>query len=69
MLKLYDALAQLSNVPKGGGTAFSQAGVHVTPKNGSAIFWPTLLRSGDVNERTWHGACSVIFGEKTGKIR
>ena len=69
MLEFYDVLTQLSDVTEGGGTAFCQAGVHVVPKKGSAIFWPTLLRSGDLNERTWHGACPVIFGEKTGKIR
>ena len=29
-MEFYDALAQLSDVMEGGGTAFSQAGVHVT---------------------------------------
>lgn len=58
--------AQLSDVDDGGGTAFSQAGVHVTPKKGSAIFWYNLQSSGHEDKFAWHGACPVIFGEKIG---
>ena len=46
---------------------FSQDGVHITFKKGSAIFWYTRTNAGDVDEMAWHGSCPVIFGEKTGK--
>ena len=58
---------QLSDVTEGGGTAFSQGGVRISPKKGSAIFWHSLYSSGDADEMTWHGSCPVIFGEKIGK--
>ena len=57
---------QLSNVERGGRTAFPLIGVAATPVKGSALFWYNILSSGVIDERTWHGACSVILGEKWG---
>lgn len=51
---------------KGGETAFSQAGVYVTPKKGSALLWYNLLSSGSRDDLAYHGGCPVIFGEKRG---
>ena len=51
----------------GGGTAFAQTGVHVTPKAGSAILWYNVLSSGEADEEMYHGGCPVIFGEKRGE--
>ena len=55
---------KLNEVDMGGGTAFAQAGVLITPKPGSAIFWYNLLSSGVWDEHTHHGSCPVILGEK-----
>ena len=60
---------QLSDVEKGGSTAFPIAGVAATPVKGSAVYWYDLLSSGDSDHRTWHGACPVILGEKWGELR
>ena len=57
---------QLTNVEKGGETAFARSGVRNAPKKGSAIFWYNLLSSGGRDNDTFHGACPVIFGEKLG---
>ena len=51
---------------EGGGTAFSQCGVNVTPEKGSAIVWHNVHSSGAQDESTFHGACPVIYGEKLG---
>ncbi|CAG7826193.1 unnamed protein product, partial [Allacma fusca] len=50
----------LSDVEKGGDTAFVQAGVKVKPEKGSAVFWFNQLASGRLEDLTWHGACPVI---------
>ena len=57
---------QLSDVERGGKTAFPMAGVAVSPVKGSAVYWYDLLSPGEVDERTWHGACPVVLGEKWG---
>ncbi|CAG7836314.1 unnamed protein product [Allacma fusca] len=54
----------LTDVEKGGSTAFPMAGVAARPVKGSAVFWNNLFSSGNPDERTWHGACPVIMGEK-----
>ena len=59
---------QLSDVERGGNTAFPMAGVAAKPVKGSAVYWYNLLSSGERDNRTWHGACPVVLGEKWGMI-
>jgi prolyl 4-hydroxylase len=54
----------LSEVGQGGGTAFPQSGIATVPLKGSAVLWYNMLRSGEVDDFSWHGACPVILGEK-----
>ena len=58
---------QLTDVEKGGETAFPQAGVRSQPKKGSAIFWYNMYSSGEEDVYTQHGSCPIIFGQKLGK--
>uniref|UniRef100_H2YXY9 procollagen-proline 4-dioxygenase n=1 Tax=Ciona savignyi TaxID=51511 RepID=H2YXY9_CIOSA len=57
-------VASLSEVEEGGGTAFVRAGVAAKPIKGSAVFWYNMYPSGDIDIRTFHGACPVIIGNK-----
>uniref|UniRef100_H2YXY5 procollagen-proline 4-dioxygenase n=1 Tax=Ciona savignyi TaxID=51511 RepID=H2YXY5_CIOSA len=57
-------LIYLSEVEEGGGTAFVRAGVAAKPIKGSAVFWYNMYPSGDIDIRTFHGACPVIIGNK-----
>ena len=60
-------LLQITDPELGGGTAFAQAGVHVTSKSGSAVLWYNTFSSGDADKEVHHGGCPVIFGEKRSK--
>uniref|UniRef100_H2ZF14 procollagen-proline 4-dioxygenase n=1 Tax=Ciona savignyi TaxID=51511 RepID=H2ZF14_CIOSA len=57
-------VASLSEVQEGGGTAFVEAGVTAKPIKGSAVFWYNMYPSGDIDIRTFHGACPVMIGNK-----
>uniref|UniRef100_H2ZF12 procollagen-proline 4-dioxygenase n=1 Tax=Ciona savignyi TaxID=51511 RepID=H2ZF12_CIOSA len=57
-------LIYLSEVQEGGGTAFVEAGVTAKPIKGSAVFWYNMYPSGDIDIRTFHGACPVMIGNK-----
>jgi len=54
----------LSDVIKGGATAFPKLGVSVFPERGAAAFWYNLRRSGRGDARTLHGGCPVAYGAK-----
>ncbi|TRY69748.1 hypothetical protein DNTS_035423, partial [Danionella cerebrum] len=50
---------QMSDVEKGGATAFTTIGVAVKPKKGSAVFWYNLHKNGQVDMKTLHAGCPV----------
>jgi len=57
-------LIYLSDVEYGGNTVFLEPGIAAEPIKGSAVFWYNLFPSGVVDERTVHGACPVLIGNK-----
>ena len=57
-------LSYLSTVEQGGGTVFTNAGVHVRSIRGTAVFWYNLLPNGSGDTRTRHAACPVLKGNK-----
>ncbi|CAG7834023.1 unnamed protein product, partial [Allacma fusca] len=66
-----DAMATImfyiTDVEKGGETAFATTGVKVTPRRRSAILWYNRFTDGTLDKSTDHGSCHVIFGEKWGQ--
>lgn len=54
----------LSNVARGGLTAFPRLGIAVKPEKGSAVMWSNLKRSGRSDMLMLHGGCPVLMGTK-----
>ncbi len=50
----------------GGATVFVSdgVGVRVTPETGMGLFWWDMMRSGEPDFRSMHGACPLKKGEK-----
>ncbi|KAK3892540.1 hypothetical protein Pcinc_003616 [Petrolisthes cinctipes] len=63
-LRIATFLVYLSDVPQGGWTVFPWLGVGVAPKQGSALLWYNVNRAGVKDERVYHAACPVLFGDK-----
>ncbi|XP_077497856.1 prolyl 4-hydroxylase subunit alpha-2-like [Amblyomma americanum] len=57
-----------SDVAEGGATAFTMAGLSVTPRLGSALFWFNLKENWaglwEPDRNTMHGSCPVLRGSK-----
>ena len=58
----------MSDVELGGATVFPKFEVILTPKKGAAAFWYNLYPNGESDQKTEHGACPVLIGEKWGMI-
>ena len=56
----------LSEVEEGGETHFTELGLVVPPKKGSAILWPSVLSADPytTDMRTQHEALPVVHGTK-----
>lgn len=57
-------IPQLSDVQKGGGTAFPYLKLLIAPRKGSAILWFNLKTSGEGDVYTRHAGCPVLLGSK-----
>lgn len=66
--RVLTAYFYLSDVEEGGGTAFPDLDLAVTPKRGRAILWPSVLNDEPfkIDERTDHEALPVLKGQKYG---
>ncbi|CAL8100230.1 unnamed protein product [Orchesella dallaii] len=63
-LRMATLLYYLNDVPRGGYTAFLNAGVAVPPKKGSAVYWENHYRNGTARLDSWHASCPVLYGRK-----
>ncbi|GHH96720.1 2OG-Fe(II) oxygenase [Neobacillus kokaensis] len=57
-------LMYLNNVQAGGETIFPKAGISVTPKKGSAVFFHYGNSEGQVDRMSLHSSIPVVEGEK-----
>lgn len=62
--RILTLLMYLNDVEWGGLTAFPLMGTSVKPLKGSAVLWYNSLKNGQIDRRTVHGACPLIFGQK-----
>jgi len=64
--RLYTFFMYLSDVEAGGETRFTRLNISVTPKKGSAIWWPSVYSDDPfkTDERTYHEAVAVEKGVK-----
>ena len=54
----------LTSVEAGGHTIFPQAGIHVKPEIGSALYWFNFGPYSNYDSRVIHSGCPVLFGNK-----
>ena len=54
----------LSDVQAGGHTVFPQAGIHVKPRAGSALYWFNFGAQMTHDSRVIHLGCPVLYGNK-----
>ena len=49
---------------RGGATVFTKINATVNPTRGSAVFWHNMHANGNLDYRTMHAGCPVLFGQK-----
>ena len=54
----------LSDVEVGGSTYFPNVNITVKPEKSSALLWYNFKKSGELDLKTLHGSCPVLFGTK-----
>lgn len=54
----------LTDVEAGGETVFPEAGLSVTPRKGSGVYFEYANSTGQLDPRTLHGGAPVLRGEK-----
>ncbi|KAK0048093.1 prolyl 4-hydroxylase subunit alpha-2 [Biomphalaria pfeifferi] len=57
-------LIYLTDVERGGSTAFPGADLVVSPTKGNAVFWYSFTPDGEIDHLTEHAGCPVVIGEK-----
>nr|XP_032515157.1 prolyl 4-hydroxylase subunit alpha-1 [Danaus plexippus plexippus] len=62
--RIATVLFYMSDVAQGGATVFTELGLSVFPRRGSAVFWLNLHPSGEGDLATRHAACPVLRGSK-----
>ncbi|KAL5103346.1 Prolyl 4-hydroxylase subunit alpha-2 [Taenia crassiceps] len=62
--RIATTMIYLTAVELGGATAFTKTNAVVKPVPRSLVFWYNLLRSGDGDILSRHGACPVLVGSK-----
>ncbi|XP_024082714.1 prolyl 4-hydroxylase subunit alpha-2 isoform X2 [Cimex lectularius] len=62
--RIATVLFYMSSVAQGGATVFPRLRVSLWPEKGTAAVWFNLLRNGEGDYDTKHGACPVLAGSK-----
>lgn len=57
-------MVYLNDVERGGETRFTDLGLSVDPRKGTALAWANLNMDGSVNPRTIHAGMPVLAGRK-----
>lgn len=68
IIDLWNLFFKMSDVAKGGATAFPLIKKAVFPEKGSAVFWLNLHADGIGDFRTKHAGCPVLVGSKWGRL-
>ena len=63
-LRIVTFMVYLSSVELGGHTIFPQTGISIKPEMGSVLYWFNIGARNNVDSRTRHFGCPVLYGNK-----